>query len=195
MYDDGLSTPTTHNFVAGPGASGLTAEYNKGITPIFMNRPIPDPAKTASEGRPMFKNEELAILLIAGDPHNQVAIEMRVAEERFPDHYRKWKEKNVARHVDGTPLRSWPVLSPLEVAEFEALNIFNVEGLAAIPDSSVNRTPSLRSWRSKAQAYITNAKDGAAYAKLAEENETLRRDMEELKAQFAQLSLRAEKRR
>jgi hypothetical protein len=195
MYDEGLAalgTPSTHNFAVGPGSEEMTAAYNKGVTPVFMNHLVPDPERSSEEGRPMFKNEEIAILFVAGDPNNRVPIEMRVAQERFPTHYEKWKSKQEERHISGTPLRSWAALSAQEVAEFEALAIYNVEGLANLADTNISRHPSLRAYREKAKAYIATAKDSAASVKLAAENEVLRRDIDDLRNQVAKLAAQAE---
>lgn len=194
MYEElaALGTPMTHNFAVGPGAEELTAQQNKGVTPVFFTTLVPDPAKTAAEGRPMFKEQTVALLHVAGDPYNRVPVELSVAAERFPVHYEKWLKTKEERHIDGTPLRQWPLLSALEVAEFEALNIFNVEGLSGVSDANINRHPSLRAWREKAKAFLEHAKDSAAITKYAAENERLTADVADLRAQIARLAAQIE---
>jgi hypothetical protein len=194
MYEElaALGTPMTHNFAVGPGSEDLTAAMNKGVTPIFTTTNVQDPKRTAEEGRPIFVEQTIALLHVAGDPYNTTPMELSVAMERFPVHYEKWRLKKQERHISGTPLREWPLLSSHEVAEFEALNIFNVEGLSGISDANINRHPSLRSWREKAQAFLEHAKDSAVVTKYADENRRLRADVEDLKAQVEKLAVMAE---
>lgn len=163
-------------------------EQNKGVTPVFLNSPIHNEAKSAVEGRPIFDSIEICHIYVAGDPFNQSScpVDDKI-KQRFPNQYRAWKEKGEGRKVTGTPLRSWPLLTSANVAEFEALHIFNVEGLAAIADTSISKAQGLREWREKAKAWLASAKDGAASVKYAAENAQLRDDLAATQADMKRL--------
>ena len=189
MFDD-IGSPGTANFSIGLDGASRLAEMNKGVTPLFFIEPVKNEAKSKEAGRPIFDEVEIVRLLVAGDQYNQVThpADSEYIQQRFPDEYRRWKEKKQERHVSGTPLRQWPLLSSGNVAEFEALNIFNVEGLANIPETSIGKVMGLREWRAKAQAWLATAKDGAEVARIAEENLGLKDQLKELGEQVKALS-------
>lgn len=172
-----------------PGSAGVDEngstkwdEMNKGVTPVFHRVPIKDEAASLEAGRPIFRDTEVVELLIAGDQFNRPS--GPVTEEtkrRFSEQYRRWKERGIAKSVNGTPLREWPLLSTVNVAEFEALEIYSVEALANLPDTSLGRALELRTWREKAKAFIEVAKNSASATKYAEENVRLRDDIGQLK--------------
>jgi hypothetical protein len=185
--DDFDFVPTSHNLTLGLGGGSQLAAMNQGITPYFFLEPIENPRRTAEEGRPIFEDMERVRLFVAGDQYNQVVHPVDNAmRERFPEAYRAFKEKR-AMHIDGTPLKQWALLKPSDIAEFAALQIFNVEGLAQVPDSALQRAHGLREWREKARAWLATAKDGAAAVKYAEENVRLNDEIGELKRQMAEL--------
>jgi hypothetical protein len=186
--DDYFAIPTSHNAVFGQPVSGAQeAAMNSGITPVFFLEPVTNPRKSAEAGRPICDDEERVRLFVAGDPYNQVVHPVNQAmRERFPDAYRAFKEKR-EMHIEGTPIRQWALLTPANIAEFEAIKIFSVEGLAQIPDSSLQRVMGLREWREKAKAWLATAKDSAAAVKYAEENVRLNDEIGDLKRQMAEL--------
>lgn len=166
------------------------AKENEGITPIFFHSAIQNFAKSDAEGRPIFDEFEFCRILIAGDPHNaHVEPVTEAIKKRFAIEYHEWKINNEARqHVTGTPLRQWPLMTPARVAEFEALNIFNVEGLANLAEIHFQRGYDLREWAARAKGWLEQAKDGSAVARYASENERLKGDVEQLKGQLATLT-------
>lgn len=189
MYDD-IGFPSQANVTVGLGFSGeRLAEMNKGITPMFFIEPVENAAKTAEEGRPMFDEMECVRLFIAGDPLSQAVNPVDASiKARFPAEYKRWKEDHEDRHISGTPLRAWALLTPSQIKEFEAIGIFNVEGVASIADVNLSRSASLREWREKAIAYLAGAKDGAAITRYAEENLRLRDEIADLKDEMAKFA-------
>jgi hypothetical protein len=186
-YDDfGVSTP----FATVNGGFGVDyAEMNKGVQPIFFSEPEQDFAASEREGIPRFREVEKVRLIIAGDMFNQPVHPVDAAiKERFPEHYRRWKDSRAERHIDGTPIRSWPLLSNVQIAEFEAANILSVEMLAALADQNVNRIADGRVWRDKAKAWLEQAKDGATVTRFAAENARLTEKLEALEKQMAELA-------
>jgi len=167
---------------------------NKGVTPVFFTVPVPDPAATEAAGAPRFREEEQVRILVAGDMLNQMVSPVtEELKQRFSEQYERWRANKKDRHIDGTPLTAWPLLTPVQVKEFEALNIFSVEQLAAVADSNINRLNDGRVWRTKAEAFLAVSKDSAVATKYAAENERLRGDMDAMKGLMEEMQAQIEK--
>lgn len=189
-FIDALGPAGDPFFTVGEGGREQWIEMNKGVTPVFYMEPVENPAESAKAGRPIFDEVECVRIFVAGDPGNQICSPVTEHyKERFADAYAKWKaDRAHAEHVSGTPLRQWPLLTPARVKEFEALAIFNVEGLAAVAESNLQKHHGLREWRDKAKAWLENAKDSAFAVQMAEENARLKDDLADLRKQIAEMS-------
>lgn len=88
--------------------------------------------------------------------------------EHFKQSYERWKLGNDAE-VDGTPIKSWVVLSASQQAAVIAAGVLSVEDLAELPDSELQRIGmGAMSYKQKAIAWLTAAKDvGQAASKIA----------------------------
>lgn len=192
MNDFELDSASPFASVGGFGAVDYT-EMNKGITPVFFNMPEPDPAASARDGMARFRNQECVRLIIAADPLSSpthpVTAEIK---ERFSEQYRRWKETGHGMQINGTPLKMWPLMTSVSVAEFNAAKLYSIEDVAAISDTNVNRIPEGRQWREKALAWVKAAKDSAAITEYAEKNERLSEEVKDLKEQIAALAAQVE---
>ena len=169
------------------------AEMNKGITPLFFVELLPDDAASEAAGAPRRRETEMVRLLIAGDMLSSPVHPVNDAyRERFAAAYAKFKAGQTTVHVEGTPLRDWPALSRLQIAELEDLKIFSVEQLAGVADQNINRIQEGRILRAKADAFLQLSKDGAHVNKLAAENERLRGSVDDLTAKLTELAGRVE---
>jgi hypothetical protein len=110
-------------------------------------------------------------------------------KERFAVQYDAWKAKKIARHIEGTPLRNWPMIPAIRIAEFEAMGIFSVENLRDVSDVNIVKLQDGRVWREKATGWLASAEKNGTEARFAAENERLRADMDELRKQIAELSV------
>lgn len=164
-------------------------QNNTGIFPKFLIKPVLNGAKTKEAGRPIYDDREFVEIVIAGD--SKTCVSHKVTDEhrnRWHREYQAFKQ-GLESPVDGTPLSEVPWLSASQVMELKALNIFNIEALANLPDTGINRIGmGGRELVKKAQAYIEAAKDGAALQKYAEENEKLKTDVKMLQDQIKELS-------
>jgi hypothetical protein len=184
MDDFGAVTP-----FADVTSSGVDYSLqNKGVTPVFFIEPVLDEKATEAAGAVRYFEQEMIRIHVAGDMLN-VHCSPVLAEhkERFAEHYAKWKSKG-SRHIDGTPLKNWPMIPAIRIAEFEAMGIFSVENLSDVSDNNILKLVDGRVWREKAIAWLANAKGSGATVKLAAENERMKTDMEELRKQIAELS-------
>jgi hypothetical protein len=157
------------------------ADMNRGVTPVFMLATVPHDGLSEESGYPRFINIECVRLLVAGDTLNSGVFP--VTEEykrRFADAYARWKAGAKERHIEGTPLAQWPAMSTVHIKEFEALNVFTIEGLADVSDGNINRHVEGRKWRDMARAFLAQAKDSALAQKLAAENGRLMEKIEEM---------------
>ena len=164
------------------------SQMNKGITPIFYIQPVLDEKATEAAGAVRMHEQEMVKIFVTGDlnnVHNSPVLPEH--KERFADAYASWKAKG-SRHIEGTPLKHWPMISPLRVAEFEAMNVFSVENLRDMSDTNIQKLADGRVWREKAKGWLESAEKNGASAKFAAENERLRTDMEEMRKQIAELS-------
>lgn len=186
---DDLGSASAHQF-ASIGDNGMVdyTAQNKGVTPVFFTEPIPDDKATESAGAVRMREQEMVRIIVAGDMLNVACSPVTDdIKQRFAVQYDVWKTKRIEQHIEGTPLKNWPLIPPLRIAEFNAVNIFSVENLADISDTNISKLVDGRIWREKAQAWLQSAKDNGAAAKYAAENERLRGDMAEMQKQIDSL--------
>jgi hypothetical protein len=177
------------------GAGGRVnyARQDDGVRPMFFTQPEQDFAATEKDGVPRFRDIELVRIVVAGDSSTMVCQPVDDAvKQRFPDQYRMWKQTRENRVVNGTPIKEWPLLTTLQVAEMTAAHIETVEELANLSDSNVTRIGEGRVWRAKAAAWLDSAKNGADSSRYAAENERMRADMETMKRTIAELSAKVD---
>lgn len=160
-----------------------------------------DPAATRKEGRPMFKDVEMVKILIAGDPKSSLIApahssgqrdpmtgEPLTYAQRFPEHYRYFKDGQDQMRADGTPLAEVPWLTAARREELKAVNVRTVEALAGLDGTMLQRLGmGARDLKTKAQAWLDAAAGSAVESRLAGENAELRERMEAMQAQINQL--------
>jgi hypothetical protein len=167
---------------------------NKGITPIFFIQPVHDQGESDRSGAPRFQNMEHVRLMVAGDQMNIPVLPVdETIRQRFAVQYARWKANRDDKHFDGTPLKEWPLLSPAQIAEFNANNILSVEQLAEIADTYVTRLHDGRVWRKKAQDFLKLAKDSGVVMQQAAKIENLEEKVAELTKTILDLSARVGK--
>lgn len=155
----------------------------------FFKRPVHMGAKSEKEGRPIYEDRDWIRIVAPGDQTSKIE---RIARDDDKQRFsRLWERYKAGQEMapEGTPLEHWPLMTPSQVEELKHLKLFTVEQLAAASDAQCQRLGAgMMALKSKASAYLETARDTAAAQKYAAENEQLRREMEDLKAQFAQLA-------
>jgi len=160
------------------------------LVPIFKNHYVPNAARSAKEGRPIFDDLEVVEIRFPGsravsvfpatafshwalDPETGGQIKVTYAE-RFRRQYQQFKTHS-QQTKSGTPLTHAPFLTEARRAEMRALNIYTVEALAAIDGQELkNLGQGGRELKNHAQQYITEALAGAGTTQLQAELEALR---------------------
>lgn len=164
---------------------------NTGIYAQFSIEPVEQPFKSKEAGRPIFEDREFVRIVIAGDKNSEVYREATDNDkDRFHEVYSRFKKGAQGREqITGTPLSQWTLLRPSQIKELEAIEIYTVEGLAALSDTmKQNLGMGAHELVAQAKAYLDAAANGSAAAKLAAENEGLKADIADLQRQIAELS-------
>lgn len=146
-------------------------------------------------GTPKYADEIFIKILTPGEKDNFTDwVKFRTPEDkeagrdtkgycsRFPMEWEAFKRNSQVVEV-GTPLEMWPhpQLTKARAAEFKGLNIHNVEQLASISDSALDKLGmGARKLREDAKTYLDTAKGMAPINELKSENEELRQKLEAL---------------
>jgi hypothetical protein len=187
-FDDSLNGTLA---TVGSDGSVRMAEMNLGITPLFFVEELEDSAATEKAGTLRMREFERVRIHTAGDMNNApVHPVTRELIERFPEAYARWKTSRTNDHIEGTSLAAWPIASKGFVQEMKALNIRSVEDLSVVSDGNIAKILNGREWREKAKAWLATNKDATSAMKYAAENERLREDVEDLRAQVTALAAR-----
>ena len=166
---------------ANPGDKGVFAEFY--LYPELNN------FKTEQEGRPIYVDKIYIRIRTPGDRLSEVDREAKDQDkQRFPFQWARF-EQGTQQAESGTPLEEWPLMTPATIRTYKAMNIFNVEGLAAVSDGNLQKLgPGARVFRDQAIAYLERAAEGAGTRQLAAENKDLRAELEALKLNMADLA-------
>jgi hypothetical protein len=167
----------------------------------FYMEAQPDPKATREQGRPIFHDVEMVKILIVGDPKTSLVApahssgqrdpntgEPMTYAERFPEHYRYFKDGQDQMRADGTPLSEVPWLNASRREELKAVNVRTVEGLAGLDGTMLQRLGmGARELKNKAQAWIDAAAGNAVEARLAGELASRDEQIERMQAQINQM--------
>lgn len=171
------------------------ADASLGLT--FEEIDVEDEAASRAEGRPVFKTRHLATIRIPGDKDNAFtfwADKMNADERRrFGKRYQEWKETHTNK-VEGTLLREWGLMSRARGREWEALNVFTVEQLAALSDANLQNMRGGNLERQKARDFLEFAKGQAPLIQARAENEKMKAQMSALQEQVDKLTKLLEER-
>lgn len=147
----------------------------------FLYLPMINNEKSNAEGRPIFDDVEHVRIL---QPGNKESIVVRPVDDmdrrRFRKQYEDWKADR-DRPREGTPLDQWPVLTKGQVEELRYFHVTTVEDLANLSDSNAQKFAGINMLRRQAQAFVEQAKEGAAAQKLATELEQRDNEITSLK--------------
>lgn len=178
----------------------------------FELREEEDRTQSIECGRYMAKSVAYALIMPAGtrdtvervaeDWLADIAAKSRQQPPAFPpdwargfaEMYRLWKEGE-AMPQTGTPIKTWPVISPAQAKNLISARVYTVEDLAAANEDTLRMAGmGARELKSKAQTWLEEARGaGAAVAKVAAQQvqiETLQQQLQESQAAIAELNAR-----
>ena len=150
--------------------------------------PVKDGKASAEAGRDVYKDVEFVRIAVPGDRNSlffQPADKMH--RQRFPKAYDSF-QKREKNPIEGTPIDHWPPVSRSVALNLKAMHVSTVEALAEVHDGLIDKLgANARELRTKAQAWLREAQEGAAAAKLASENQKLQDQLASMQAQIVAL--------
>jgi len=183
QWDDGSFTQM---------AEGQEQQADRVLNVQFRMQPVKDEAASAEAGRPIFKPVEFIRIIAPGDRDMVDRPVWDGDKKRFAAKYERFKT-NGQNTITGTPLSVWPTIASEQVEELKFFNVFTVEQLAEMPDSSAQKIGPLSDLRAKAKLFLDAAKSNAPMEKLQAEVKARTAENEAMKQRIAQLEAFAAK--
>lgn len=161
------------------------------VVPFFKTVAIEDAIASKRSGRPIFKDQEVVEIRIAGDRNfaptypaksmwKRIDGEERTYADRWPEAYARFKQGQ-EQVAHGTPLSELPFLTEARRQELRMLKVYTAEALASLDGKNLtNLGPHGREMKDSAAAYLERAKGFA-------QDIALKAEVEELKAKLAEM--------
>jgi len=158
----------------------------------FYPGKIPNEFRSGQTGKPEFDLVDFVRIAVPGDPTNVIERPKRDSDEyEWPGQWNAYKRATTYRPENGTPVEDWPRLDVATVAKLKALEFHTVEQIAGASDAQIQKIGmGCYELRTKAMAYIEQAKDTALAQKQAEELKLREMEINDLKAANAGLAQR-----
>lgn len=151
-------------------------------------------SETNPTGRKIFKDVEMIEAIIPGSKNqvNSALVDDHVLDSKgIREQYEKWKSGANAE-LNGQPISNFEDLTMGQIKSLEANGFKTIEALAELDDSLLNILGPLgRTLRDKARAMVGFSSDAGVKAMQAE-NESMKQQMAEMRAQIAALAGPAE---
>lgn len=175
---------------------------------------VEDPLKTKEDGVMRFKDVDLAIVTVPGDTkantkHKAETFFANMKQEALngrihADWLRIWKaqydnfKEGKEIPLEGTPILGWKLISGAQQEDLVRMNVRTVEALANLSDDGLRHVGmGAQQLKRRAQAWIEqNASHETAAIKistLAQENESLKSEMEVMRKQLKDLEAAVKK--
>jgi len=159
-----------------------------GLYARFYLHPKKDEKASIEEGRPIFCETPYIEIRVPGDKGTVINRPVRDRDRaEFPKQWAAF-EAGAEQGVDGTPLEEWPMVTRAQVEELRFFGVRSVEQLAQMADSNAQKFMAIGALREKARLYMEAAKGNAPLAKLKNENDQLRGELDALKDQMKELA-------
>jgi len=131
----------------------------------FIREMRPDNAASREQNKPMFKSVDMVEIRQIGEKDTFKEPVNDLHKRRFPAAWKAF-EAGQEQMQNGTPLAVLFPTNPEVVENLKTSNIFTIEALAAVPDSSGANIPYLTTWKEKASKYIESVEKGKGYHEL-----------------------------
>lgn len=167
--------------------SGLNPQFVPPVLVAFGMYPMRDDAKSKVAGHDVFVDVEHVKIAIPGDKNSlffQPATD--VHRKRFPNAYASYKTRE-REPVEGMPVEQWAAINRSIALTLKAANIPTVEAFAAVHQGNIDRIgiSNARELQAMARAFLEQAKDNAAVAKIAAEKQALEDRLRALEARHS----------
>ena len=157
------------------GLPGQGALYDDKLHVRFFMKARIDPAASAEQNRPVYKDTPYVEIMMPGEKNNIVVEPVwERYVQRFPAHWAQFMA-GVKDQMVGTPLKVAPFLTEAQIEELAYFKIRTLEQLADLADSSMTFMGA-RELKAAAQKYLQKVSS----------NEVLLKRIEELEAKIGQ---------
>lgn len=178
----------------------MASQNELGVVANFYSQAVENPAKSRTEGRPIFDDVDMVRLRYVGDKTRELhapAADKFIREKDsgnwltyadvFADQYKAYKAGQEYTE-GGTPLSEVPFLTEAKRQELRALNVYTLEHIVANEDR-LRKALGMSGGQilAQARAMMERARDSALETKLAAENDALKQQLESLSSQVQQL--------
>lgn len=186
-YDHNIPLPE------GPADALPSPTFEQGQRAPVFGRPIffhQARKKTQENGETVYENVECVRILTPGD--TKAVPELKVTDpirRKYNAEYTAWKQ-GLQVSQRGTPLEAFPTLTPALIMQLKAENIFTVEDLAGLPDSSLHRIHMGQTLKTNAKVWLESKKDSDAIERTVRENQALKDQMKMMEQQIADIARR-----
>ena len=155
----------------------------------FFIQPVRQGYLSEQEGRDIYKDEVFIRIKSPGDNLTEVVRKAsEIDKKRFAHQWAYFNQsQDGGECVTGTPVSEWAACPRSMAEEFRAKGFKTVESVANASDSQLQQMMGGLGWRTKALAFIEQAKDSAFSQKIATENENLRGLIADLQEQIKAL--------
>lgn len=137
----------------------------------FYPGKLPNEFRSQETGKPEFDLVDFIRIAVPGDPTNVIERPARESDQHeWPGQWNAYKRATTYRPESGTPVEDWPRLDVASVAKLKALDFHTVEQIAGASDQQIQKIGmGCYDLRTKAIAYVEQAKDSALAQKQAEQ--------------------------
>lgn len=153
----------------------------------FEHRDKHDQAESKERGYPVFKQVEYIDIRVPGRLDSVVRPANEMDRARFPDHYKRFKDRTEQDVGMGMPLAEWARIPSSSIKTLEYFNIKTVEQLATVADSQLSQIRGAATMKRLAQEWLEHIKEEEPFREVKAENAELKTEMEEMKATVARL--------
>jgi len=162
---------------------------------VFYIRAVYNAWETKQQGRPIYDDKVYCKYRAGGNTLLEMDVpSTNVHENRF---HRQWAKFQAGHGADaqratGTPLDQWPILTPSAIEELKGLKFYSIDQIAAASDQQLQvlgmgfLDMGPFTLRTRAKAYLDNARDSALPQAQAAEMAALKAEMAEKDAKHAQ---------
>lgn len=182
----------------------MDASSTKHLHIEFKNVAVENRARSLTEGRPIFDQQEQVHIKFVGDTRKELVAPAHEKCARDPEtnqwvsyaqlyhrHYEAFKTGEAAVG-EGTPISELPFLTEARRAELRALHIHTAEALAQLEGTNLSRLGMFgRELKEQAKAYIERARETALESRLSAENAALKAQIDALTLQVQTMQMPA----
>ena len=166
------------------------SEADKALAVKFLVKSVQDKVQTLAQGRPIFKEVVYIDIRIPGERESAFCgPATRQHVQRFPEHYRAFRNRTSENEVVGTPLAEWPLVTRSQVEELSFFNVKTVEDLVNMPDSSNHQFMGINTLKAKAKEFLdANKGKKELQAEFDKREQALQEQLKAMQAQLDALS-------